>query len=159
MEIYRRCTNPTRGSLASSLRALATQSIPESATNDELIMTSLLPQGKLLHTWQRLSAAEQRILSREKNDGTQYVEPHLRCHQISVEKWLRGECEAEERVECWWGVRFETVREEEGGVVCEGVRESDGQRVRVRSRWVVGCDGGGSWVRRGVGLESKRNYL
>jgi 2-polyprenyl-6-methoxyphenol hydroxylase-like FAD-dependent oxidoreductase len=113
--------------------------------------------------WERESAAEQRRSSKERNDGSRYLEPHARCHQIEVEKWLREQVEREEMIESYWGVGFEGLREEEeddgGKVVSEARRESDGARVRVTSKYVVGCDGGGSWVRKSVGLESKRNYL
>lgn len=165
MEIYR------AAGLASPLRTYASheKTVPnadddERISNDELIVSSVLPEGKLLQQWHHAGAAEQRRVARERNDGGAYVEPHLRCHQIVMERWLRERVEEEKGVEACWGCGFVGLREEEDKegkkvVISEATRESDGAKIRVKSSWVVGCDGGGSWVRKSVGLESRRNYM
>ena len=76
-----------------------------------------------------------------------------------VEGELRRVVEEGEGVDCWYGWRFEGCVEMGNGVVVE-VREVETGRVkRVRARYLVGCDGGGSLVRRAAGLSAERKAL
>lgn len=51
-----------------------------------------------------------------------------------------------------YGIRTDTIEEGADGPCCAG-RTAAGDPVRVRARWVVGCDGASSVVRRSCGIE------
>lgn len=156
-EIYRQM------GLIDDFRALSQSYVPDSVTNNELVVTGMVDgvneKAKLIRVWERPGVDTMKKQSREQNDGSQYLEPHLRIHQIPVERWLKSVVEREKGlIESHWGWQFLGLEERKDGVVSE-IRTSDGRTVRIKSRYVVGTDGGGSWVRKSVGLESKRNFL
>jgi 2-polyprenyl-6-methoxyphenol hydroxylase-like FAD-dependent oxidoreductase len=153
MEMYRKM------GLHDSIRSMATKYIPEDLPNDELILTSLLPGGRTVHSWDRLGAAAQRKESKANNDGVRYLEPHMRCHQIHIEKWLQEQVQQEPLIRSHWGHGFVALEETDDGVTSEVKKSPDGELVRIQSKYVIGCDGGGSWVRKSASLESKRNFL
>jgi 2-polyprenyl-6-methoxyphenol hydroxylase-like FAD-dependent oxidoreductase len=159
MEIYRMM------GLAKDFRAMANQYVPDSASFTELNVTSLVdnanggPKAKMIHPWIRPSVDDMRAESRKVNDGSKYLEPHTRCHQIPVEAWLRRKIEElPELIEGHWGYKFVGLEEREDDVVAEIVTDG-GRTLRIKAQYVIGTDGGGSFVRKSVGLESKRNYL
>ena len=142
--------------LADRLRAIG---VPETHNLDELIVTGLGKEGKKVTRWERGSPEEVRRRDKERNDGKGTREPYLRCSQILVEKELRRVCEESEGVECWYGWRFEGVVEMEDGVVAT-VREGEtGAVKRIKAKYLVGCDGGGSLVRKAAGLSAPRKAL
>ena len=149
MEIYRQL------GIADQLRAMGVD--PELDLR-ELIATGLGEHGKLVTTWERPSPAEVERKTTEENDGTGPRETYVRCHQIPIEKWLKGLVESQERCQSRWNCKFVGLEEDESGVVSE-LETADRKRVRVRSEYVVGCDGAGSLVRKAIGRESKRTDL
>ena len=88
MEIYRFL------SVVDELRKLG---VPESESLDELISIGLGENGHPLGFWKRESPAELRKKSKQQNDGTFGLEPYMRCHQIAIEKWLKGLITREEK--------------------------------------------------------------
>jgi 2-polyprenyl-6-methoxyphenol hydroxylase-like FAD-dependent oxidoreductase len=50
-----------------------------------------------------------------------------------------------------WGTEFQAYRNDEAGVVST-LRHADGRQERVRARYLVGCDGASSTVRRSAGI-------
>lgn len=52
-----------------------------------------------------------------------------------------------------YGVKFEELRESENGVM-SSVTDETGTSITIASKYLVGCDGGGSRVRRCLGIES-----
>jgi 2-polyprenyl-6-methoxyphenol hydroxylase-like FAD-dependent oxidoreductase len=152
MEIYRQL------GIASELRALATQHVPECSPCDELNVTSLSPGGRLISRWHRDNPEEQRKENKDHNDGSKYLEPHMRAHQILIERWLKMLIERENQITAVWGQSFIRLTEFQDGVISE-VKREDGSILKIRSQYVIGCDGGGSWVRKSAGLESKRSYM
>ena len=144
--------------LSNDIRSLANQMVPDSCNNDQLVASSLAKGGKLIHVWKRSGPDEIRQKSYDFNDGSQYLEPHMRCHQILVERWLKHKVDTERLIQGFWGTTFLGMKEKGDHVVCE-FRKSDGSAFYVKSQYVVGCDGGGSHVRRSAGLESKRESL
>ncbi|ETN39784.1 uncharacterized protein HMPREF1541_06010 [Cyphellophora europaea CBS 101466] len=152
MEIYRAM------GLADDVRAMAAREVPEKYSLDELIVTSLAAGGKLVDVWERDGPETAREKARVKNDGSGYLEPHMRCHQILIERWLKDKVDAEELVDGHWSTGFVGLEEKRDCVISE-VKKADGTVMRIKSDYVIGCDGGGSWVRKSVGLESKRDYL
>jgi 2-polyprenyl-6-methoxyphenol hydroxylase-like FAD-dependent oxidoreductase len=149
MEIYRFL------GLADELRSLG---VPESENLDEIITTGLGESGHTITVWKRDSPAEIRRKSKELNDGTLPREPYLRCHQIVIEKWLKEKISKQEKINSFWGWQFVGLKEGENEVISEAVN-ADGRKLRIRSDYIIGCDGAGSAVRRCVGLDGPRTDL
>lgn len=72
-------------------------------------------------------------------------------HQPGVENALRAKLAASEHAETRLGCRLESLTQDNDGVTA--VLSGSGGPSTVRARYAVGCDGGGSWVRRQVGIE------
>lgn len=152
MEIYRKL------GLANALRELGNTLVSDDYTSDQMLATSLAPGGKLIHKWSRSSPNQMREKSRSNNDGSEYLEPHMRCHQIALEDLLKKQIESEWLIQSHWGTTFEGLEEGSDSVVCT-VKKADGSKMRIKSQYLIGCDGGGSLVRKAIGQESKRKYM
>ncbi|MEU9789449.1 FAD-dependent oxidoreductase [Streptomyces sparsogenes] len=74
----------------------------------------------------------------------------LMVDQVITEEVLRRAC-ARHGVEVEWGVRL-TGFEDLGTAVRARLRHADGAVAETRAGWLVGCDGGHSTVRKGLGL-------
>ena len=75
----------------------------------------------------------------------------MRVSQVEIEPVLKRTVQAEPRVEARWGVAFEDLSQDEEGVTAT-LRTADGGTEQVRSRYLVGCDGGSSRVRGCLGI-------
>lgn len=89
----------------------------------------------------------------ETNDGSQPYEPYQRGSQTLFEAYLRRVLEVNPLVDVRYGVKFEELRETESGVT-SSLTDGASAASTIRSRYVLGCDGGGSRVRRCLGIES-----
>ncbi|WP_296555249.1 FAD-dependent monooxygenase [Pigmentiphaga sp.] len=87
----------------------------------------------------------------------QVPEPILRCNQMYVEKFVFDHVHALPAVECRWEHEFEDFEERPDGVTVS-IADSQGRRETVDCRFLVGCDGGASIVRRklGIGYSGRR---
>lgn len=153
MEIYRQL------GLVQQLRDIG---VPEHYTLDEIFTTGLAnrPGCKTVLRWHRESPEVLKRKDRENNNGTAPVEPYLRCSQIHVEKWLKDLVVKEDFAQSYFGWRFVGLKETAEGVVSEVVAsDGSGKKMQIRSRYVVGCDGGGSLVRNQTGIKSDRKDL
>jgi 2-polyprenyl-6-methoxyphenol hydroxylase-like FAD-dependent oxidoreductase len=140
MELFRRLA------LADELRAVA---VPESNNFDVSWITSL--SGHELHRFPYPSVTEWRRMISETNDGSMPGEPPMRVSQVEIEPVLQRTLQAEPRVEARWGVAFDDLCPDEEGVTAT-LRRAEGGTERVRCRYLVGCDGGGSQVRGCLGI-------
>lgn len=77
-------------------------------------------------------------------------EPYQRCSQAIFEAWLKPRLQAEPLVESYFGMKLESLVEIDAGVECE-LTDTSGEKHMVHAEYVVGCDGGGSKVRREIG--------
>lgn len=152
MEIYRAL------GLVDDLRKTGNTVVPEQYSMDEIVVTSFGQNGKLLHVWERDGPKQQREKSHKINDGSQYLEPHMRGHQIVVEKWLKDRVDAEPLIKGYWGTTFLSLHETSDSVVVDTGLDN-GDTMRLRAQYVIGADGGGSRVRDAVHLESKRESM
>jgi 2-polyprenyl-6-methoxyphenol hydroxylase-like FAD-dependent oxidoreductase len=82
----------------------------------------------------------------------------MRQSQIVYEIILKTLIEKEPLVDANWGYSFESLTENDDGVLSTVVDPS-GNSIVIRSRYVIGCDGAGSQVRSSVGLQSPRRTL
>lgn len=78
-------------------------------------------------------------------------EPYQRCSQAIFEAWLKPRIEADPLITAKFGVKFESLTEDEDHVTSSLVDQA-GQSHLVKSSYVIGCDGAGSKVRQSVGI-------
>lgn len=141
LELFRRL------GLAEKLRDVA---VPRSHVLDVAWVTSMA--GHELHRFRYPSPNDQRAAFAAVNDGRQPLEPAMRVSQVVIEPVLKTAVLAEPLIEAHWGVAVEDVAQDADGVTLT-VRDRSTDEVRqVRGRYLVGCDGGGSAVRRAVGI-------
>lgn len=76
----------------------------------------------------------------------------MRVSQVEIEPVLQRAVLAEPLVEARWGHAFEAAEEDAAGVTVTLRRAGDGGVERVRCRYLAGCDGGTSLVRKGLGI-------
>jgi len=118
--------------------------------------------GHLLHRFDYPSSRKTAELTRQ-NDGAGTREPPMRISQIVLEPVLKAALEENDLVDSRFGHRFRSLEADQDGVTAI-VEGPDGE-IRIRSRYLVGCDGGGSAVRTalGIGLEGQhavgRSYM
>lgn len=103
--------------------------------------------------YQRLpSVREQQAEIRDNNDGSQPAEAEQRCSQIVFEAWLKKVILAKKNIISRFGWKYLSHVEDDTGVVASFV-DIHGNHHSIRARYLVGCDGGGSRVRRTAGIQ------
>jgi 2-polyprenyl-6-methoxyphenol hydroxylase-like FAD-dependent oxidoreductase len=80
-------------------------------------------------------------------------EPYQRCSQAVFEAWLKPQIQAEPLISSQFSVKFETLKELEDCVESYLTNVETGEKYVTRSKFVVGCDGAGSNVRKAIGSE------
>jgi FAD-dependent monooxygenase len=68
------------------------------------------------------------------------------------EKWLKGLCNPNPLIDLRFGCKVESIEELPDGVKMNAVYMKDGKRTTILSRYVAGCDGASSKVRRGLNI-------
>ncbi|MBX9702212.1 MAG: FAD-dependent monooxygenase, partial [Acetobacteraceae bacterium] len=141
MEIFRRL------GVADALRAAA---VPEDNPFDVAWITHL--SGHELHRFRYDSVTQWRARIDAVNDGTMPREAPMRVSQVAIEPVLQRAVLAAPLVEARWGVGFEDRAADAAGVTVTLRRAEDGGTEQVRCAYLAGCDGGGSQVRKGLGI-------
>lgn len=146
MELFRRL------GVAEALRAVA---VPEANNFDVAWITTL--SGHELHRFRYDGAArwQQRIAA--TNDGSMPREAPMRVSQVAIEPVLQRAVLEEPHVEAHWGLGFEDAVQDAEGVTVTLRRQEDGATEQLRCDYLAGCDGGGSLVRKvlGIALEGR----
>ncbi|KAI8939891.1 hypothetical protein NX059_003620 [Plenodomus lindquistii] len=137
--------------LSDALRAVG---VAPHFTHDVIISTGLA-QPKAVTKWDLPGVAEMQRLIEERNDGTMPREAWQRASQIDVEAMLKKKCDANENVDVRFGWKVGSVKEveedEEGrGTLLTATSSETGERVEFRGKFIVGCDGASSIVRRSM---------
>ncbi|KAH7083605.1 FAD binding domain-containing protein [Paraphoma chrysanthemicola] len=78
-------------------------------------------------------------------------EPYQRCSQAIFEAWLKPHIMAQPLITTHFGVKFESLVETENNVISI-LRTNSGELLTVTSKFVIGCDGAGSAVRKSIGI-------
>ncbi|RHZ53582.1 uncharacterized protein CDV56_106449 [Aspergillus thermomutatus] len=136
--------------LAQKLRE---QGVPQQYSLKCLFSTGLSDGGEAIAEWDLPSPEKMWQQIHEKNDGTMPSQAYLRCSQSIFEVWLKPIVEAEPLVECFSGVKFESLNELDDRVESTVTKVDAGVEYIISSQYVIGCDGAGSRVRKSAGIE------
>ena len=144
MEIYRRL------GVSEAIRA---RGHPPDGPMDVAVVTNLGEPPLALLTYPTMQEMRRRIAA--CSDGTLPLEPYQMISQYHLEPVLReavGRCAG---VQCLFGVGAESFEEQGDGVQVR-LRDAGGEHT-LKARYLVGCDGGASVVRKqlGIGLEGR----
>lgn len=141
MELFRRM------GVADRLRAAA---VPEDHNMDVTWITQM--SGHEIHRFHYSSVIEARERIRAQNDGSQPQEPNMRISQVVLEPVLRDILGERRTVTLRYGWAVESFDQDADGVTTTLRETATGAVETVRSATLVGCDGGGSTVRHGLGI-------
>jgi 2-polyprenyl-6-methoxyphenol hydroxylase-like FAD-dependent oxidoreductase len=128
--------------------------IPE--TNSPDIVWVSNPRGHLLHRFS-YPTAEERRREMLRNDGTLTAEPAMRISQIVLEPLLKDAVDRSPLAEARFGYKVDEFSQEGDRVLVKAQDVTTGETTELSCSYLIGCDGGGSTVRRqlGIGLEGK----
>jgi 2-polyprenyl-6-methoxyphenol hydroxylase-like FAD-dependent oxidoreductase len=141
MEFYRRLGLADRIRAASRFR-----DIPM----DVFIATHL--RGKKVFQLSYPSVAAMQEAGRRCNDGTMPLEPYQLISQYTLEPLLKSVVESLPKADVRFGCELTSFSQDTAGVDAE-VKYADGKTTKIRTRYLVGCDGGSSTVRRQLGIK------
>ena len=141
MEIFRRM------GLAARIRAAG---LPADVPMDVFVILAMNEPPLLRLPYPSVSEARTQIAA--CNDGSMPLEPYQLISQYTLEPLLKAEAEALPSVALRYGCTFESLSQDADAAVAS-VREADGAPREIRARYIVGCDGGGSAVRKQLGIQ------
>jgi 2-polyprenyl-6-methoxyphenol hydroxylase-like FAD-dependent oxidoreductase len=141
MEFYRRLGLADRIRAASRFR-----DIPM----DVFIATHF--RGKKLLQLSYPSVVAMQQAGRRCNDGTMPLEPYQLISQYTLEPLLKSVVESLPKADVRFGCELVSFSQDAAGVDAE-LKYADGKTTRIRTRYMVGCDGGSSTVRKQLGIE------
>lgn len=141
MELFRRLK------IADDLRAVG---VPPSEPLD--IVWATKATGHVLHRFAYPSPDGARDRARVANDGSHTLEPGMRVSQIILEPVLKAKIDASPLVDVRFGWAFESFEQDADGVSITIRNSESGAAEIVRTRYLAGCDGGGSKVREQAGI-------
>ena len=98
------------------------------------------------------SVAQAQVNTRAVNDGTLPLEPYQLISQYTLEPVLKSVADSIPAITVRFGCEFLSLRQDAEGVTAR-VKTSDGATQDIRAAYLVGCDGGGSLVRKELGIE------
>ena len=124
----------------------------------DVFIIEAMNRAPLLHLpYPSVDEARRRIAA--CNDGSMPLEPYQLISQYTLEPLLKSIAESLPSVTVRFGHEFISFEQDANGVTTR-VR-SEGKDHRLTSKYLVGCDGGSSAVRRqlGIKLEGEANIL
>ena len=148
MEIYRRM------GIADKVRAAG---LPAHCPMDIFIVLSLAEAPLVHHLHPSVAEAKAQIA--ESEDASQPLEPYQLISQYTLEPLLKSIAETLPSVTVRYGCELLDFEQDANSVTAQV--KSNGGVSAVRAAYMVGCDGGGSLVRRqlGIGLKGDSNLL
>ncbi len=97
------------------------------------------------------SVAQAQAETRGTNDGSLPLEPYQLISQYTLEPLLKSVAESMPDVTVRFSCEFLSLRQDEAGVTAR-LRNAEGRVEELRAAYLVGCDGGGSTVRKELGI-------
>jgi len=147
MEMYRRI------GLAEPIRAAGLRA---DVPMDVFIVLSMT-EPPLLHTpYPSVEAARRAIAA--STDGAMPLEPYQLISQYTLEPLLKSVAESLPTVNVRFGCEFESFVQDEAGVSVT-TRTNGGEIETFRAKYLVGCDGGASAVRKQLGISLRGENL
>src|SRR5262245_58894031 len=140
MEIYRRL------GLAEKVRAAG---LPAWVPMDVYIVTSLIEPPLLHLPYPSVADAKKEIAA--CHDGTLPLEPYQLISQYTLEPLLKSVVETLPSVTVRYGCEFVSFKQDASSVTAE-VNE-DGRTSTIAAKYLVGCDGGTSNVRKQLDIK------
>jgi len=135
MEIYRRM------GIAAKVRAAGLRA---DVPMDVFIVTALNEPPLVHHRYPSVFEAKREIMA--CRDGSLPLEPYQLISQYTLEPLLKKEAEALPSVMVKYGCELESFSQDAGGVTAQT------SKGKMRAKYLVGCDGGGSVVRKQLGI-------
>ena len=141
LEIFRRL------GIADRVRAAG---LPADVPMDVFVVLSLTRPPLLRLPYPSVDEARAQI--RQCNDGSLPLEPYQLVSQYTLEPLLKSIAESLPSVSVRFGCRLESFAQDENGVTAQ-LKNIDGSPGSIRAAYMVGCDGGGSAVRKALGIK------
>jgi len=141
MEIYRRM------GLAEKIRAAGLQA---DVPMDVYIVLAMNEPPLLRLPYPSVSDSRAQIAA--SHDGSMPLEPYQLISQYTLEPLLKAEAEALPGVSVRYGCEFLSLSQDAAGATAT-VRDAGGEAHEITARYIVGCDGGSSTVRKQIGIQ------
>jgi 2-polyprenyl-6-methoxyphenol hydroxylase-like FAD-dependent oxidoreductase len=143
-----------RAGLADRIRQAG---FPGDVPMDVFICLSTITETPLIHhPYPSVKTLKER--GRQVNDGSLPLEPYQLISQYTLEPLLRDVAEHTPGVTVRFGTELVDFEQDGTGVTAR-VQSRDGEPSAIRSRFLVGCDGGNSTVRKRLGIELRGDSL
>jgi 2-polyprenyl-6-methoxyphenol hydroxylase-like FAD-dependent oxidoreductase len=146
MEIFRRM------GIADRVRAAG---LRDDIPMDVFIILSLAEQPLLHLPYPSVKTARAEI--RACSDGSMPLEPYQLISQYTLEPLLKSIAEGLPSVTVRYGCRLESFTQDQAGVTAR-VKQANGTGGAIGASYMVGCDGGGSTVRKQLGIKLRGEY-
>ena len=146
MEIFRRI------GIADKVRAAG---LRDDIPMDVFIVLSLAEPPLLHLPYPSVKSARAEI--RACNDGSMPLEPYQLISQYTLEPLLKSIAEGLPSVTVRYGCQLESFTQDESGVAAS-VKHANGMVGAIGASYMVGCDGGGSTVRKQLGIKLRGEY-
>jgi 2-polyprenyl-6-methoxyphenol hydroxylase-like FAD-dependent oxidoreductase len=141
MEIFRRM------GIAERVRAAG---LPAHCSMDVFIVTSLVDPPLLHLPYPSVADAKQQIAA--CRDGSMPLEPYQLISQYTLEPLLKAVAETLPSVSVRYGCELLSFTQDTESVSAQ-VKRDDGSTATIRARYLIGCDGGSSTVRKTLGIK------
>jgi 2-polyprenyl-6-methoxyphenol hydroxylase-like FAD-dependent oxidoreductase len=141
MEMFRRM------GIAERVRAAG---LPAHCPMDVFIVTSLVEPPLLQLPYPSVAEAKKQIAA--CTDGSLPLEPYQLISQYTLEPLLKSVAEELPSVSVRYGHELIAFAQDGEGVTAEVMR-ADGRSTWIRAKYLVGCDGGSSLVRKTLGIK------
>src|SRR6266705_4809482 len=122
---------------------------------DVFIVLSLAEPPLLHLPYPSVKSARAEI--RACSDGSMPLEPYQLISQYTLEPLLKSIAEGLPSVTVRYGWRLESFTQDESGVTAR-VKHANGTVGAIGASYMVGCDGGGSTVRKQLGIKLRGEY-
>jgi 2-polyprenyl-6-methoxyphenol hydroxylase-like FAD-dependent oxidoreductase len=103
------------------------------------------------------SVAQARAVIGYTNDGTKPLEPYQLISQYTLEPLLKSFAETLPSIAVRFGHELLSFAQDDAGVTAQV--KTGGKTVPVRAKYLVGCDGGASVVRKSLGIKLRGENL
>ena len=92
-------------------------------------------------------------------DTDDSVCPTLPCPQFTQEPILVEGLKSRPEASIMWGCEASSLTQDEDGVTLVIKNVSDGEEKKLYAKYLLGCDGGKSWVRKSVGIHTYGKFV